>query len=100
MRRLGNRVRLGALLASILGATLALIAPPPAGATGPLATVRQLAGTIPIPYDEPRDVVPIGGGLSLPPRQPSARAGPPPPNLRHPSREGPLPRPARRTGPS
>ena len=53
MRRLGNRVRLGALLASILGATLALIAPPPAGATGPLATVRQLAGTIPIPYDEP-----------------------------------------------
>jgi len=63
MRRLGNRVRLGALLASILGATLALIAPPPAGATGPLATVRQLAGTIPIPYDEPRDVVPIGGVL-------------------------------------
>src|SRR5437016_12453071 len=63
MRGLKNRFGCGALLASMLGPMLALIAPTPAGATGPLATVRQLAGTIPVPYDEPRGVVPVGSVL-------------------------------------
>ena len=48
---------LAALVALATTAGFTAIVPEAAHATGPLATVRQLAGTIPVPYDEPRDVV-------------------------------------------
>lgn len=61
MGRLRDRIACGALSALAIG--VPAVVPPAAHATGPLATVRQLAGTIPRPFAEPRDVVPVGGIL-------------------------------------
>lgn len=57
-------VQLGMALA-LLVATLAVVpvAPRPAGATGPNATARQLAGSIPVPYLDTRGSVKLGDQL-------------------------------------
>jgi len=77
--RLRNRIVCGALGALVIFAPT--IGPAPAGATGPVAVARQLAGSIPNPYDEPNAVVRVGDRLFVPDRNAIDRVGLTPPTF-------------------